>query len=142
MSDQIRYATEDNLDPEAFIDVLRRSGLDARRPVGDHDRIRRMVENADLIVTARDGAGKLVGVARSVTDFSYCCYLSDLAVDRAWQHRGIGRELIRRTHDAAGAAECTLILISAPAALAYYPKIGMSHADNAFIIRAAEKLPD
>jgi predicted N-acetyltransferase YhbS len=128
----VRYSLEPELAPEAFIDVLRRSTLAERRPVHDLETIRGMLRHADLIVTARTGE-LLVGISRAITDFSYCTYLSDLAVDEAWQRRGIGRELIRRTHEAAG-LETTLILLSAPAAREYYPHIGMQRHDSCWII--------
>lgn len=128
----IRYGVEDSLSPAEFVDILKRSGLAARRPVDEPERVRAMVENADLTVCARDEQGRLVGVSRAVTDFAFCCYLSDIAVDRALQGRGIGRELIRRTHEAAGGRPVTLLLLSAPAAMAYYPKVGLTKLDNCF----------
>lgn len=91
-----------------------------------------MLRGSDLVVTARDGA-QLVGLARAVTDFSYCCYLSDLAVDVAYQHQGIGRTLVRETHVRAG-EETTLILIAAPAAEHYYSKIGMTPMKGCWVI--------
>ena len=97
----IAYAIEDGLEPEEFIDVLKRSSMDARRPVDKPDVIQGMVDNADLTTTARDSDGRLIGVARSVTDFAYCCYLSDLAVDLECQRAGIGKELMARTKEAA-----------------------------------------
>lgn len=133
----VRYAVEPTLDWHEMRDVFERSGLAERRP-REPDRLEKMAENGNLVVTARDEAGRLIGLSRSVTDFSYCCYLSDLAVDRAYQRRGIGKELVRMTHEAAG-IDCTLILLSAPAAMAYYPRIGMDHADNCFVIRRKEK---
>ena len=129
--DSIVYGLENDLDPEEFTDVLRRSGLAARRPVDEPERIRAMVKHANLTVSARDSGGKLIGVARSLTDFAYCCYLSDLAVDRKWQRKGIGRELIRRTQEAAGPG-ATLVLLSAPAAMDYYRRIGMDKIENGF----------
>jgi predicted N-acetyltransferase YhbS len=98
---QVTYQLEPTLSPDEFIDLLHRSTLAERRPVDEPDTIRAMIQHADVIVTARSD-GKLVGVARAISDFSYCTYLSDLAVDVAFQGRGIGRELIRRTHEAAG----------------------------------------
>jgi predicted N-acetyltransferase YhbS len=129
---EVRYSLEAELAPDAFIDLLRRSKLAERRPVHDLETIRGMLRHADLIVTARAGE-QLVGVSRAITDFSYCTYLSDLAVDEAWQRRGIGRELIRRTHEAAGLMT-TLILLSAPAAREYYPHIGMQRHDSCWIV--------
>jgi ribosomal protein S18 acetylase RimI-like enzyme len=49
-----------------------------------------MLANSNLLVTAWAGQ-QLVGIARSITDFHYCCYLSDLAVDVAYQQQGIGK---------------------------------------------------
>ena len=128
----VRYQLEPDLSPEAFVEVLRRSTLAERRPVNDAETIRGMLQHADLIVTARVGE-LLVGISRAITDFSYCTYLSDLAVDEAYQRRGIGRELIRRTHAAAG-LKTALILLSAPAAREYYPHIGMQQHDSCWII--------
>lgn len=127
----IVYAIEDRLDADEFVDVLHRSGLAERRPVDQPARIEKMLRHANLIVTARDGT-KLVGVARSLTDFAYCCYLSDLAVDRAYQRRGIGRRLIDRTREAVG-PESMVLLLSAPQAMTYYTHIGIPRADNAFL---------
>jgi len=125
----IRYAVEPGLGVDEFVDVLCRSTLGERRPIEDAETISGMLRHADVIVTARLDDGTLVGVSRAVTDFSFCTYLSDLAVDVAHQRRGIGRELIRRTHDAAG-RRTQLILLAAPAAVAYYPHIGMQRHDS------------
>lgn len=127
------YGDEPDLAVAEFVDVLRRSTLAERRPVDQPERIRRMLAQADIMFCAREGNGMLIGVSRALTDFSYCCYLSDLAVDKAWQGRGIGRELIRRTHERAGRG-AALILLSAPKAMSYYAHVGMARAENAFII--------
>jgi GNAT superfamily N-acetyltransferase len=107
----VMYQLEPDLSPDEFIDVLVRSNLAERRPVHDHAIILAMLKNADLILTARLD-GFLVGVSRAITDFAVCTYLSDLAVDERHQRQGIGRELIRRTHDASG-LHTTLILLAA-----------------------------
>lgn len=129
----IAYAREPELPPEAFRDVLVASTLGARRPVDEIDRLAAMLRHADLVITARDH-GRLVGVARAVTDFSYCCYLSDLAVHASFQRRGIGRRLVAETHEAAGPGT-TLVLVAAPAAAGYYPAIGMVPLDGCWGIR-------
>lgn len=128
----VSYQTEPDLSPDEFIDVLVRSTLAERRPVDDPETIRGMLRNADLIVTARVGE-RLVGVSRAITDFAFCTYLSDLAVDEAYQRRGIGRELIRRTHEAAG-RNTTLILLAAPRAQSYYPHVGMTRHESCWIL--------
>jgi ribosomal protein S18 acetylase RimI-like enzyme len=121
-----------DLTAEEFRAVLIASTLAQRRPVDDIARLDKMLRHADLIVTARD-AGRLIGISRAVTDFSYCCYLSDLAVDVAYQRRGIGKRLIEETHRAAGEAT-TLTLVAAPAAESYYPAIGMKRHASCWTI--------
>ena len=129
---QIIYSLEPNLSVQAFRDILVASTLAERRPINDSERLERMLRHADIIVTARDGE-RLVGVSRAITDFAYCCYLSDLAVDIAYQHQGIGKRLIAETRARAG--ECaTLTLVSAPAAETYYPKIGMKRHASCWTI--------
>ena len=129
----IAYNLEPHLNAAEFIDVLVRSTLAERRPINRPEVIRAMLEHADIIVTARADE-KLVGISRALTDYSYCTYLSDLAVDQVYQKQGIGRELIRRTHEAAG-LHTNLILLAAPKARSYYPHIGMEWHDSAWIIR-------
>lgn len=118
----IEYRVNAPIDADQFIDLLHRSTLAARRPVNDRACMEGMVKNGNLCVTAWDGA-KLVGIARSVTDLHYACYLSDLAVDTAYQRRGIGRTLIAHTQAQLG-PQCKIRLLSAPAAADYYPGLG------------------
>ena len=127
----ITYQNEINLSALEFKELLINSTLGERRPVKDFSRIEAMVQNANLIITARDG-NKLVGVARSVTDIVYCTYLSDLAVDLKYQKRGIGKELIRLTKQAT--PQATTILLAAPKAVNYYPHIGMTHHNACFLL--------
>lgn len=119
----VAYAHEPHIDAGEYIEVLNSTTLGPRRPVDDPARIARMIAEADVLITARVD-GRLVGIARALTDFSFATYLSDLAVDEAYQGHGIGRELIHRTHEACGMATM-LVLIAAPQAETYYPHIGM-----------------
>jgi predicted N-acetyltransferase YhbS len=131
----ITYALEPDLPAAEFRAVLIASTLGERRPIDDLGRLDRMLREADLIVTARDGE-RLVGISRALTDFSYCCYLSDLAVDVAYQGQGIGRGLIAETHR--GAGELTsLILLAAPKAESYYPHIGMKQRPSCWTLARA-----
>lgn len=130
-TNEVQYALEPDLSADEFIAVLVASTLAERRPVGERARVERMLRHANIIVTAR-ATGRLIGVSRALADFGFCCYLSDLAVDRAWQRRGIGKVLIDRTWDAAG-HETTLILLSAPAAVDYYPHIGMRRHEHCYV---------
>lgn len=134
----IQYESTRVIDADEFVDLLKRSTLAARRPVDDPQCVKAMIEHADLLCTAWDG-GKLIGVARSVTDFEYCCYLSDLAVDEAYQRRGIGRELIRLTQSRLG-SKAKIILLSAPKAEGYYPRIGFDPHRSAWILSAGNTL--
>jgi GNAT superfamily N-acetyltransferase len=126
------YAREDHLGADEYTDVVRKSGLN--RPVEDRARVEQMLAHANLIVTARQD-GRLVGLARSLTDFCFCCYLSDLAVDQACQGQGIGRRLIEETRKEAGGPLTTTLLLSAPTAMSFYQGIKMPHADNCFLYR-------
>ena len=132
----IEYSTGRKISIDQFISVLERSTPAERRPVDDRDCMAQMLENADPLVTAWLG-DDLVGVARSVTDFSYCCYLSDLAVDVYFQKAGIGKALIRHTQELLG-PRCTLFLLSAPSAMEYYPHIGFEHHPGAWILKPNE----
>jgi predicted N-acetyltransferase YhbS len=133
----IAYRTGNDLDLDAVIELYRASTLGERRPVDDRERMKLMLQNANLVVTAWDGE-LLAGIARSLSDFSYATYLSDLAVRLSHQKQGIGRELIRRTQALGGQA--TVILLSAPKAVAYYPRIGMKPHPSAWMLRAGETL--
>jgi len=128
---EIIYAVEKSLDVSEFVEVLKNSTLAARRPVNDEQRISSMCNNANLIATARLN-GRLIGVARSVTDFVYCTYLSDLAVDLKFQKKGIGKRLIEETKKQTPQAK--LILLSAPTAVEYYPKIGMTKHNHCYYL--------
>jgi predicted N-acetyltransferase YhbS len=119
------------LDVDEAIALYVASTLGERRPVADRDRMARMLREANLIVTARDGA-LLVGISRALSDFSYATYLSDLAVRASHQRQGLGRELIRRTR--AAAPEASLILLAAPAAETYYPHVGFERHPQAWIL--------
>jgi predicted N-acetyltransferase YhbS len=130
-AETIVYGIEPELGVEEFRAVLVASTLGERRPVDDLPRLEQMLRQADLIVTARS-AGLLVGISRALTDFSFATYLSDLAVAAAYQGRGIGRDLIQRTHAAAG-RQTMLVLIAAPGARTYYPHIGMESHDSCWI---------
>lgn len=127
----IRYALNAPLSTEAVVRVFNNSGI--TRPTQDAARIAQMFANANVVVSAWDG-DHLVGVARALSDFCYCCYLSDLAVDAAYQRQGIGDALINQVRHAMGDG-VSLILLSAPAAMGYYPKVGFTAADNAFVIK-------
>ncbi|ATZ28553.1 GNAT family N-acetyltransferase [Streptomyces lavendulae] len=125
------------LDVEEVLGLYRASTLAERRPVDDVERFTRMLAGANLVVTARTGEGRLIGIARSVTDGAYATYLSDLAVDAAYQSKGVGRELIRVTGEAA--PQATIILLAAPAAVDYYPRVGFTAHHSAWTLDGPEE---
>jgi predicted N-acetyltransferase YhbS len=127
---EIRYQKNEIITAGQLAEVFRASGI--RRPVEDKKRLEKMLKHADILVTAWDGE-RLVGVARALTDYSYCCYLSDLAVDEGYQHRGIGRQLVIEVEREIG-EEAALILLASPIAMDYYPKIGFNRIENGYII--------
>lgn len=130
----IRYETDLKISIDQFIDLLKRSTLAERRPISDRQKIEKMLRHGNILITAWHN-DLLVGVSRALSDFSFCCYLSDLAVDESYQHQGIGKELIRLTHEVAGVDDTMLILLAAPKAVNYYPKIGMEQFKECFVIR-------
>ena len=129
-TDSFSYRIEKSVDPTEVEGVFRRSGI--QRPIDDPDRIARMIQHANVIVSARHRE-RLVGIIRALTDFSYCCYLSDLAVDKEYQRRGVGKALIRTLQDFLG-TEVMICLLSAPEAMSYYPGTGFEKADHAWWI--------
>jgi GNAT superfamily N-acetyltransferase len=131
------YRTGNGLDLDQVIELYVASTLGERRPVDDRDRMAKMLANANLVITAWDG-DLLVGIARSVSDGVYCTYLSDLAVRESYQKQGIGKELMRRTQEAA--PQASLILLAAPKAVDYYPRVGFTRHESAWWLRAGESL--
>ncbi len=131
MTDKITYRINHPLKTQDIIDVFGSAGM--RRPTKDPPRIEKMFANPNLTISAWDG-DKLVGISRSLTDFSFCCYLSDLAVRKEYQKLGIGKELMRITKENIG-ENVMLLLLSAPPAIDYYPKVGFEKVTNGFIIK-------
>lgn len=128
---EIRYQINPPLKAEEVINLFRKS--DTRHvPIGDQDRIQKMLNQANLNITAWD-KDKLVGIARTITDFVYVCYLSELSVDQDYQKRGIGTELIRLLHEYLGEG-VAIVLISEDATTEYYPRHGFERTDKGFYI--------
>ncbi len=134
----IEYKVNAPITAQQFIDLLKRSTLAERRPVDDRACMEGVVANSNLLVTAWSG-DRLIGVARSLTDFHYACYVSDLAVDEAHQRGGVGRELLRLTQAQLG-PRCNLILVAAPAANEYYGHIGFSHNPRCWVLGRAQPI--
>lgn len=130
---EITYKDSKDIKPEDISRVFMTSGI--KRPYQDLDRLDRMVKNSDIVITAWEDE-KMIGIARDLTDYSYCCYLSDLAVDTDYQKRGIGEQLILKVREKIG-EESSLVLLSAPGAVEYYPKVGFTNTDKAFLFPRA-----
>ena len=126
----LTYRTNHPVSRAQFIALLQKTSLGARRPLAEAERIDAMLQNADLLISAWDD-DRLVGIARAVTDYAYCCYLSDLAVDEAWQRRRLG-QLLHGTHKQALHPQCKIILLAAPQAVDYYPHIGFTQHPSAW----------
>ncbi|MCP5351180.1 MAG: GNAT family N-acetyltransferase [Oceanospirillaceae bacterium] len=136
----IEYKINIPISTEQFIALLNSSGLAERRPVQDLTCMQGMITNSNLTVSAWHD-GKLIGLARSMTDFHYACYLSDLAVNQQYQKSGIGKELQRLTQQQLG-PRCKLILIAAPAANTYYGHIGFSHNPRCWVLEPTKQIID
>ena len=131
----IRYVDDASISVTDAIDLYNRSTLGERRPVDRPDIFEGMIRNADIIVSAWHDE-RLVGIARSLTDYTYVAYLADLAVDAEYQHRGIGRQLIEETKSRLG-EHCMIVLLAAPKANDYYAKVGFEHNPRAWVLRKA-----
>jgi predicted N-acetyltransferase YhbS len=135
----IDYRYGNDLDLEQVIELYQESTLGQRRPVDDRQIVADMIRHTNLMVTAWDG-DLLVGISRTLTDFSYVGYLSDLAVRQSHQRRGIGIEMIQKTRERMG-PRSMLVLLSAPQAVEYYPRIGFSQHNSAWLLRATDPFP-
>lgn len=136
----IRYQYGNDLDLDQVIELYNASTLGERRPVDDRQVMSDMLRHANLVVTAWDG-NLLVGIARTLTDFSYVGYLSDLAVKASHQRQGIGIQLVQKTREKMG-PKSMLVLLAAPKAVEYYPKIGFTRHNSAWTINAQAPLPN
>jgi ribosomal protein S18 acetylase RimI-like enzyme len=134
----IEYRSGTDLDLDEVIELYRASTLGERRPVDDRDCMARMVREADLLISAWQGR-LLVGIARTLTDHCYVAYLADLAVRASHQRRGIGTELVRLTREALG-PRAFIVLLSAPAAVEYYPRIGFRRHSQAWVLEPGQEL--
>ena len=131
MTESIAYCESPEISAQELAELFRSSGI--RRPVEDLPRLEKMLKHSNLVVGAYAG-NRLVGIARALTDFSYCCYLSDLAVLKDYQRRGIGRELIAQVRARIG-EQTMLLLLSAPEAMEYYPQVGFEAVSNGWTIK-------
>lgn len=134
----IEYKLNEIITVKQFTDLLVRTSLGARRPLDDQDCLQGMLDNTNLMITVWDGE-RLIAVARSVTDFNFCCYLSDLAVDQDYQKLGIGKQLQIKTQEQLG-PKCVLLLIAAPAAKDYYQHIGFTYNDRCWTLNGNERI--
>jgi GNAT superfamily N-acetyltransferase len=134
----MEYRYGNQLDLSEVVELYRASTLGERRPIDDPAIVGSMLEHANLVVTAWDGA-LLVGIARTLTDFAYVGYLSDLAVRESHQRRGIGVALVQKTRERMG-PRSMLVLLAAPKAVEYYPRIGFTRHESAWVLRASEPL--
>jgi GNAT superfamily N-acetyltransferase len=132
----ITYRTGNSLNLDEVIELYRASTLGERRPIENRDIVQSMISHADLVVTAWDGE-QLVGIARTLTDFSYVAYLADLAVHRDYQRQGIGKNLLEETKRQLDDT-CMITLLAAPAANAYYSKLGFEHNPRAWMLKPNE----
>jgi ribosomal protein S18 acetylase RimI-like enzyme len=133
----ITYIAQPKITAQDFIDILDKSTLGLRRPLADKEVMQTMFEHGNVYVGAYDD-DKLVGIARVMTDFVYTSYLSDLAIDEAYQHQGIGKQLILEVKKFIPQAK--VILLAAPAAEGYYPKIGMRNHGHCYVLDSLDEI--
>lgn len=130
----IIYRDDAQLTVEQVIELYKKSTLGERRPIDRPDVFAGMINNADIIITAWDG-DNLIGISRALTDYTYVTYLADLAVDEHYQHQGIGKQLIEETQQRTE-PQCMMVLLAAPKANDYYPKLGFTHNPRAWMLKS------
>jgi GNAT superfamily N-acetyltransferase len=130
----IIYRDDAELGVEQVIALYKKSTLGERRPIDRLDVFEGMIRNADIIITAWHNES-LVGISRALTDYTYVTYLADLAVDEQYQHHGIGKQLIEETQKRCE-PDCMMVLLAAPKANDYYPKLGFTHNPRAWMLKS------
>lgn len=130
----IIYSFDKRPNADQIIELYDNCGLP--RPTNDKERIQKMFDNSNLIVTAWHN-DLLVGVSRSITDWVWSCYLADLAIRQEYKKAGIGRQLIKLTKDKVG-EQSMVLLLSVPTAMEYYPKVGFVKQESSFILNRAD----
>ena len=134
----IKYKGNDPITSGQFVGLLKRSRLAERRPIHNSECMEGVVKNSNLVVSAWDG-DELIGIARSVTDFHYACYLSDLAVDQKYQTKGVGKKLLALTQEQLY-KECKLILVAAPDANSYYEHLGFENNPRCWVLNRDQRI--
>ena len=134
----IEYKINEPITSEKFVGLLEKSGLAERRPIHNSECMEGVVKNSNLVVSAWHG-DELIGIARSVTDFHYACYLSDLAVDQKYQNSGVGKRLLVLTQEQLN-EECKLILVAAPDASSYYEHLGFENNPRCWVLGREQKI--
>lgn len=123
---------EERLTAEEYINFLKRTDLGSQYPKERFtDRISKLVNNVSISLVARNKNGSAVGVLFGLTDYAYWLYVTDLGVDRDYEGRGIGRQLMKKAHDKAGGEkDIAVYLIANENAIPFYEKLGMKKADD------------
>ncbi len=134
----IEYKINEPITSEQFVGLLEKSRLAERRPIHNSECMKGVVKNSNLVVSAWHG-DELIGIARSVTDFHYACYLSDLAVDQKYQKSGVGKRLLVLTQEQLK-EECKLILVAAPDANSYYEHLGFENNPRCWVLGREQKI--
>ncbi len=134
----IEHKINEPITSEQFAELLVKSSLAERRPIHNSECMEGVVKNSNLVVSAWHG-DELIGIARSVTDFHYACYLSDLAVDQKYQNSGVGKRLLVLTQEQLN-EECKLILVAAPDASSYYEHLGFENNPRCWVLDREQKI--
>ena len=131
---------QERLTPEEYIGFLRQTDLGSQYPAERfRERIATLLKRASLSLTARDGAGELIGVCLGITDFAYWLFITDLGVRRDRTGCGIGRALVQRLHEAAGGEENIIMYTCANEnATGFYEKLGMRRPEDVYVLNRAQ----
>lgn len=140
MDNIVSYFINQPIKFKEYNDFLKRTDLGSQYPKEDFKkRIKKLLENCSLSITARNENNLLIGVCFGLTDFSYFLFLTDLGVDRNYTNKGIGKKLVDFAHrEAGGEDNISIILLSNEKAIKFYKKCGY-RTDSDLLLKPCKK---
>lgn len=123
----VELSETEKLEFEEYVDFLKRCDLGSQYPKQNFEnRVRTLLKNIDICITARNQEGLLIGICFGITDFAYFLFLTDLGVDRDYVGQGIGKKLLSLAHRKAGGEDdITITTISHENAIGFYDACGL-----------------
>ncbi len=130
----ITFSEKKNLDPAKLVRLYQQAPWTKGRTLED---AREMLRHTDVAVTAWDG-DLLVGFGRVLTDYVYRATIWDVIVDKTYQRRGVGANVIQRilTHPRLKKVELFWLCTRMPG---FYEKLGFSSKEQTGMVWSRSK---